>query len=136
MYDTTPAAEAIVSRVFHLLTGAEAARMMASLEIDLDQDETYAVARALRTLARTRASIESAHPRLYAAQMAEIEALMQAPQPIPAPRDWNDESRTIVATYASPIAPGYHLNVEPVDQGDYSPYFRSSSQRNTMEVFA
>jgi len=56
--------------------------------------------------------------------------------PIAAPRDWNDESARTVATYASEVAPGYALNAEPVDSGTYSPYFRSTSRRNVMEVFA
>lgn len=56
--------------------------------------------------------------------------------PIPAPRDWNDESARAVATYASDAAPGYGLNVEPVDSGTYSPYFRSTSRRNVIESFA
>lgn len=58
------------------------------------------------------------------------------PAPIPAPRDWNDESVAIVATYASRTQGGHALHSEPVDQGGYSPYFRSSSQRNVIEVFA
>lgn len=45
--------------------------------------------------------------------------------PIPAPRDWNDESRAVVATYKSDTGPGYALNVESVDHGNYRPYFRS-----------
>lgn len=47
--------------------------------------------------------------------------------PIAAPRDWNDESRTIVATYASTTAPGYALNVEDVDSATYRPYSRTSA---------
>lgn len=43
------------------------------------------------------------------------------------PRDWNDESRTIVATYASMTAPGYALNVEPVDSATYRPYSRTGN---------
>lgn len=45
--------------------------------------------------------------------------------PIAAPRDWNDESKRAVATYASIAAPGYALNVEDVDHGDYRPYSRT-----------
>lgn len=56
--------------------------------------------------------------------------------PIPAPRDWNDEAARTVATYASTAQPGYALHGEPVDQGGYSPYFRSSSRRNVTESFA
>lgn len=44
--------------------------------------------------------------------------------PIAAPRDWNDASKSIVATYASDAAPGYALNVEDVDSGTYRPYSR------------
>lgn len=47
--------------------------------------------------------------------------------PVLAPRDWNDESSGIVATYASDTAPGYALNVEPVDQSNYRPYSRTRS---------
>lgn len=44
--------------------------------------------------------------------------------PVAAPRDWNDESRTTVATYASITQPGYALHVEDVDHGGYHPYSR------------
>lgn len=44
--------------------------------------------------------------------------------PIAAPRDWNDEARVTVATYASTAQPGYALNVESVDRGSYRPYSR------------
>lgn len=52
---------------------------------------------------------------------------MSAHAPIAAPRDWNDESRGIVATYESTAQPGYALNVEPVDHADYRPYFRTAN---------
>lgn len=47
--------------------------------------------------------------------------------PIAAPRDLNDESRTIAATYASTTAPGYALNVEDVDSATYRPYSRTGN---------
>ena len=124
MYDTTPAAEAIVSRVAHLLAPAEITRMRASLEIDLDRwTETSAIARALGTLHRTR-SENGATPTVER-EMDVIAALIYTDaEPIAAPRDWNDEAARIVATYASDVAPGYALNVEPVDHADYRPYSR------------
>ena len=48
--------------------------------------------------------------------------------PIPAPRDWNDESRVAVATYASITQPGYALHVESVDHGGYHPYSRKGTK--------
>lgn len=128
MYDTTPAAEAIVSRVFHLLTGAEAARMMSSLEIDLDLGETHAIGRALRNLERQRLGYRSGMSNAEVAALAEIATLITTPAPIPAPRDWNDEAKVAVATYASATAPGYALNVEPVDMSGYNPYFRTTTK--------
>lgn len=50
---------------------------------------------------------------------------MARPAPLPAQRDWNDEFAAIAATYASTTQPGYALNVESVDHGNYRPYFRS-----------
>lgn len=44
--------------------------------------------------------------------------------PVPAPRDYNDVSRGIVATYYSECTPGYALNVQDVDSANYSPYSR------------
>lgn len=71
----------------------------------------------------------------YQAMDCECEPV-QAPAPIAAPQDWNDEARAIVATYASDTTQGYALNVEPVDMSGYNPYFRSTSRRSVIESFA
>jgi hypothetical protein len=47
--------------------------------------------------------------------------------PIPAPRDWNDESRVAVATYESTAHPGYAIHGEDVDMGGYNPYSRKGN---------
>lgn len=44
--------------------------------------------------------------------------------PVAALRDWNDESRRVAATYSSDVAPGFHVNVEDVDNPSYLPYSR------------
>lgn len=140
MYDTTPAAELFVARVAHLITPAEATRMRASLEIDLHMGAAHAVDRAMRSLERQRLGYRSSMSSREVEALEEIGRLIRTapvttPEPIPAPRDWNDESKAAVATYASDTAQGYALNVEPVDQGNYSPYFRSSARRNVTESF-
>lgn len=61
---------------------------------------------------------------------------MATSAPIPAPRDWNDEAAGIVATYASEIAPGFHLHSEDTDRGGYNPYFRTSARRSHRQAVA
>lgn len=141
MYDTTPAAELFVARVADLITPAEATRMRASLEIDLHMGAAHAVDRAMRGLERQRLGYRSSMSRREVEALEEIgrvirKAPVEAPAPIAAPKDWNDEARAIVATYASDTTQGYALNVEPVDSAAYRPYFRSTSRRNVIGSFA
>lgn len=130
-------AEIIISRVAHLLAPAEITRMRSSLEIDLHMGEAHAINRAVRSLESHRLGYRSGMSRTEMEAIAEISKLARLiPQPIAAPRDWNDEAAGVVATYASQTQGGYALHSEDADRGGYSPYFRSSSRRNTMEVFA
>ncbi|WNN95111.1 hypothetical protein SEA_MAGRITTE_160 [Microbacterium phage Magritte] len=130
MYDTTPAAELFVARVADLITPAEATRMRASLEIDLHMGAAHAVDRAMRSLERQRLGYRSSMSRREIEALEEIgrvirKAPVEAPAPIPASRDWNDEAARTVATYAADTVEGYGLNVEPVDSATYRPYFRT-----------
>lgn len=75
------AAETIVSRVAHLLAPAEHSRMVSSIMIDLDTRD-QGIARALRTLHRTRMAAENAQYDIVEAQLAEIGALITASQPV------------------------------------------------------
>lgn len=85
MYHTTPAAEAIVARVAHLLAPAEITRVTSSLEIDLDHTtEAAAITRALRMLHRTRMQAENARYDFVEAQLAEIAAVLTNPAPVSA----------------------------------------------------
>ena len=52
--------------------------------------------------------------------------------PVPAPRDYNDEAASAVATYKSDTEPGYALHSEDVDRGGYMPY----SRRETFPSWA
>lgn len=93
------AAEAIVSRVSHLLAPAEISRMTASLMIDLTDDynselrsdpdgvvERRALARAIRTLHRTRMQAENARFDVVTAEVTEISNLIVREQPVRANR--------------------------------------------------
>lgn len=93
------AAETIVSRVAHLLAPAEHTRMVSSLMIDLTDDftselrsdpdgvvERRAIARALRTLHRTRMAAENARFETVTAQLTDIGNLITREQPVRANR--------------------------------------------------
>lgn len=83
MYDTTAAAEAIVSRVAHLLEPAEITRMRSSLEIDLHMGEAHAINRAVRSLESHRLGYRSSMSRVEADAIAEISKLARLiPQPV------------------------------------------------------
>lgn len=126
MYEFTAAAEAIVARVADRLTASEASRMESSLEIDLHLGEQHAISRAMRNLESQRLGYRSALSLAEIEELTRISIIAQiGGEPVPTPRDWNDESRAIVATYASDAAPGHALSVENVDHPSYRPYFRT-----------
>lgn len=78
------AAEGIVAPVAHLLAPAEHTRMVSSIMIDLDprDDNRAAIARALRTLHRTRMAAENANFIRVTEQLTEIAALITRTQPV------------------------------------------------------
>lgn len=75
------AAETIVSRVAHLLAPAEHSRMVSSIMIDLEAPD-QGIARALRTLHRTRMAAENARFETVTAQVTEIGNRITAVQPV------------------------------------------------------